>query len=621
MNINVNSNTGIYDLNPNVNTAREIVTESVQQRTSTVPADQVRYVKAGDTFSGQITGFNDDGTVELLLGDNSRLNAFLSKNMGLTLGQTLSFTVSGASDSKISLTPLYANLDGNSAVAKALTQAGLPLTKQNGDLVTSMMERGLPIDTKSLQNMAAQTSRFPLADPKSIVQMTELDIPLTEENIKEFEAYKSNQYKIADSLGELSRGFAEIAEKDPEGNKEILKLFFETDDNSGAVMKDALDNAQKGDFSKIGELLHLDPGELESLQQKLDNMGEATESAGNAGKTANPANPSNPPDPSAAPESGNKVVIQEKPEQAVINETGGKAAETVAARHPSAELTGTVTDDLHILLNKDGAENLAKNMKAAGLPEALAEKVADNSLSAKDTLELTKALFEKYDSPDTAPELQQALRELSKSHEYKLLLNNGITNEFLMKPEEVADKEKVREYYERVVKNSEKAIDFLNSTGRGSSTLAQGLNNLKSNVDFMNQLNNVMTYLQLPLKMNEDKAHGDLYVYTNKKNLAKKDGNVSALLHLDMQHLGTMDIHVQMTNGENVKTHFIMQREELLDFIGEHLGELDEILAKRGYKMHSDVALNKEARDVPDIMFNRGANERLIQTTSFDIRA
>ena len=616
MNINVNSNTGIYDLNSNVNTAREIVApESVQQRTSTVPADQVRYVKAGDTFSGQITGFNDDGTVELLLGDNSRLNAFLSKNMGLSLGQTLSFTVSGASDSKISLTPLYANLDGNSAVAKALTQAGLPLTKQNGDLVTSMMERGLPIDTKSLQNMASQTSRFPLADPKSIVQMTELEIPLTEENIREFEAYKSNQYKIADSLEELSRGFTEIAEKSPEDNKEILRLFFENDGNSGTPMKDALNSAVKGDFSKIGELLNLDPEELSAVQTKLYSSGEVPQNEENAGFVADPS------DPSSLPEAGNKAETGVKPEREVISEEPGKSAEALSTKHPSSDLTGTVTDDLHTLLNRDGAENLAKNMKAAGLPDVLAEKVADNSLSAKDTLELTKALFDKYDSPDTAPELRQALRELGSSHEYKLLLNNGITNEFLMKPEEVADKEKVREYYERVVKNSEKALDFLNSTGRGSSALAQGMNNLKSNVDFMNQLNNVMTYMQLPLKMNEEKAHGDLYVYTNKKNLAKKDGNVSALLHLDMQHLGTMDIHVQMTNGENVKTHFILQREEMLDFIGEHLHELDENLAKRGYKMHSDVALNKEARDVPDIMFNRGANEKLIQTTSFDIRA
>ena len=189
MNINVNTNTGLYDINSGLSNTQSVSeSELTRQKIATVPSDAVHYVKAGDTLSGQILGMNEDGTVSLLLGDNTKLNAFLSKGLGLTPGQTLSFTVSGASDSKISLTPLYANLDGNSAVGKALHEAGLPFTKQNSDMVTSMMERGLPIDSRSLQNMAADTARFPFADPKSIVQMKELEIPLNDSNIKEFEA-------------------------------------------------------------------------------------------------------------------------------------------------------------------------------------------------------------------------------------------------------------------------------------------------------------------------------------------------------------------------------------------------------------------------------------------------
>ncbi len=576
MNINVNTNTGVYDLNAGVSGSQSVSGSVEQQKMATVPADSVRYVKAGDTFSGEIVSLNDDGTVELLLGDNSRLNAFLSKNMDLTLGQTLSFTVSGASDSKISLTPLYANLDGNSAVGKALQEAGLPLTKQNSDMVMAMMERGLPIDSRSLQGMASLAAKHPLADPKSIVQMSELSIPLSEENIKEFEAYKENQYKIADSLDDLSKGFTEIAQKNISENNKIFDVFFGNDNGEvSAALKDAL----QGDFSKIAEVFDLNEDELKAgLQQKT-------------------------------PEE-----LAELPEE--INAKAG--ADSKAQK---TDITGHVTDDITVLLGKEGTERLSENLKEAGLPEALADKVKDGSLSAEETLKLTKALIDEAGKGNLGEEGMINYPKLLRSPEYRLLLNNGITNEFLLNPEDVSDKEKVREYYERVVKNADKALEFLNSTGRGQTTLAQGMNSLRQNVDFMNQLNNVMTYMQLPLKMNENKAHGDLYVYTNKKNLSKKDGNVSALLHLDMQHLGTMDIHVQMTNGENVKTHFILQKEEMLDFIEPHLPELDEALAKRGYKMHSDVSLNKEARDVPDIMFNRGTNEKLIQTTSFDIRA
>ncbi len=585
MNITVNSNSGIYDINSGMNGSTGISGISEKERLASVPADSVRYIKAGDTFSGEIVSLNDDGTVELLLGDNSKLNAFLSKKMDLQLGQTLSFTVSGASDSKISLTPLYANLDGNSAVGKALTEAGLPLTRQNQDLVTSMMERGLPIDRNSLSGMASLSSKFPLADPRSLVQMTELKIPLTEENIREFEAYKENQYKIADSLKELSSDFGEIAKEGIKANNEVFNLFFESDKQ--VLLKEGLELAENGDLSKLAHALGLDREETEALVKSISE-----------------------PDNTAA---GNEAVSQDAELPSTSKETPKM----------SADLNGAVTDDLHTLLGEEGAKKLSENMKAAGLNEAIAAKVADNSLSARDTLELAKALIDNAAEKEGNPGegIRYDHRDLLRSPEYKHLLSNSITNEFLLKPEEVADKEKVREYYERVVKNSDKALEFLNTTGKGSTALAQGLNNLRSNVDFMNQLNNVMTYLQLPLKMNEDTAHGDLYVYTNKKNLSKKDGNVSALLHLDMQHLGTMDIHVQMTGGENVKTHFILQKEEMLDFISEHLSELDEAINKRGYNMHSDVALNKEPKDVPDIMFNRGTNEKLIQTTSFDIRA
>lgn len=577
MNINVNTNTGVYDLNAGVSGSQSVGGSVEQQKMATVPADSVRYIKAGDTFSGEIVSLNDDGTVELLLGDNTKLNAFLSNNMELTLGQTLSFSVSGASDSKISLTPLYANLDGNSAVGKALQEAGLPLTKQNSDMVMAMMERGLPIDSRSLQGMASLASKHPLADPKSIVQMSELSIPLTDENIKEFEVYKENQYKIADSLDDLSKGFTEIAQKNLSENDKIFEVFFGNDNGEvSAALKDAL----QGDFSKIAEAFDLNEDELKTIQQQ-----KAPEEAAVLPEV----------------EVGTKAVAE------------GKAQKT--------DITGHVTDDITLLLGKEGTERLSENLKEAGLPEALADKVKDGSLSADETLKLTKALLDEAGKGNLGEEAMINYPKLLRSPEYRLLLNNGITNEFLLNPEDVSDKEKVREYYERVVKNADKALEFLNSTGRGQTTLSQGMNSLRQNVDFMNQLNNVMTYMQLPLKMNENKAHGDLYVYTNKKNLSKKDGNVSALLHLDMQHLGTMDIHVQMTNGENVKTHFILQKEEMLDFIEPHLPELDEALLKRGYKMHSDVSLNKEARDVPDIMFNRGTNEKLIQTTSFDIRA
>ena len=89
-------------------------------------------------------------------------------------------------------------------------------------------------------------------------------------------------------------------------------------------------------------------------------------------------------------------------------------------------------------------------------------------------------------------------------------------------------------------------------------------------------------YVQLPLRLNGSEAHGDLYVYTNRRNLAGKDGKISALLHLDMKHLGPVDVYVALQNTK-VSTKFYVRDENMLDFLADHMDLLTGRLQKRGY--------------------------------------
>lgn len=41
---------------------------------------------------------------------------------------------------------------------------------------------------------------------------------------------------------------------------------------------------------------------------------------------------------------------------------------------------------------------------------------------------------------------------------------------------------------------------------------------IHSNVEFMNQVNQMYTYAQIPLKMSGQHASGELFVYTNKRH-------------------------------------------------------------------------------------------------------
>ena len=618
MNITVNTNTGIYQTGSQISNDRQVISENVSSPTALVSSGSLSALKAGDIFTGQISGMNEDGSVSILLANNKMLNARLSSNLILNDGQIMSFQVKGASSSSLTLTPLYENLDNNSAAAKALMAADLPVTVKYMDMVNAMMERGLPIDSNALQGMASTASAYPSANPASIVQMTQLGIPLTEENVLQFEAYKEGQYKIAEGVDGLAKGFTELSSESLAMNRAVLDIF--TEEPSGEFMQ-AVNEALKGDVTRLlsltgneqAETLNPEGGmDAQALSKGADDVqtnaaavGQEIDSA--KGTVENPSAAREFPDTELADNSG---LERSNPQDLNI-----KADQTLS-------LPGHVTDDLQRLLGTDGLKNIVGLMNKAGYPQELTDKIINNELSSKQLLNIIRASMNGDNAANfRGEETLNALKNVISSEPYKMLLHNEIVKQFLLEPEKVADQEKIREYYQRISSEAEEAISLLKATGRGDTTLAQGMQNLKENIDFMNGMNMAMTYVQLPLKLNDAASHGDLYVYTNKKNLAKKDGNFSALLHLDMEHLGTMDVHISMKNYDHVTTHFLLQKEEMLDLIEEHLPELEKALSKRGYVMHSDVSLNKEAKDVPEIIFNRGSNEKLIQKTAFDVRA
>lgn len=246
--------------------------------------------------------------------------------------------------------------------------------------------------------------------------------------------------------------------------------------------------------------------------------------------------------------------------------------------------------------------------------------VSTNILNKADTL-LKTYLNNTQAFPD---EIKENLKELFNDSEFKGILKDNLVKQLTLKPEEIREEGKVENLYKRILENGNKALDILNNTPLESSTSAKSAQNLMDNVQFMNQLNEMMTYVQLPLKLSQENAHGDLYVYTNKKKLADRDGNFSALLHLDMEHLGPMDVYVAMQQ-EKVNTHFYMQDEATLDFIEANIHILDERLTKKGYKMNTTVSVTEEAKSMVDTFLedksSDGTVAPVLSTLSFDVRA
>ena len=120
--------------------------------------------------------------------------------------------------------------------------------------------------------------------------------------------------------------------------------------------------------------------------------------------------------------------------------------------------------------------------------------------------------------------------------------------------------------------------------------------------------------------MQNQSANGELFVYTNKKSLAKKDGTVSALLHLDMEHLGSIDVHISLTE-QKVATKFYLKDDSALDLIEANIDLLNNRLNQRGYSVSAQFLKQEEDGSVMDEILKQNKNVSILAGYSFDARA
>ena len=536
---------------------------------------EIRNMAPGQTIQGSVV--SREGTaVQIALRQDLLINARIDQSISLALGQSMSFEVKANNGSMLSLTPLYANMANEATVLRALDAAGFPDTANNIEMVAIMMEEGMSIDRESLANISRFLMEFPRQDPATLIQMARLGLPITEANIEQFEQYQNANHQLLGSVETIMQELPDVFQDlMSEGKTQQAYAFYEN----------VLDILTGGETEGV-------------VIQKGE--GQTEQTAGQPG-TVN------------VPENENAEQVKEA--------VKGSTAETVIGMAENGEQAAETEQGRNTALTPRQWNMIGNLLKELGMEEDTAQQVKNGELPSKEVL----ALIREFIPKGSAGMLHERVMErLLGGREFESLLKSEMEGQWTIKPEQVADPHKVEQLYERIREQSARLQEALQTAGKADMPVARSVQNLQSNVDFMNQLNQMVTYIQLPLKMAGNQAHGDLYVYTNKKNLAAKDGNVSALLHLDMEHLGALDVYVAMQQNR-VSTNFTLQDESALDLIEQHISLLDERLAKRGYDLKAQFHMKEEDPEeesgIMQTILNQSKNISVLSRTSFDIRA
>lgn len=598
---------------------------------------------SGQVVSGEVIS-KDGNQITLKISGDQTISAKLDSNADIDVGQILSFEVGKSGNNQTILRPLYANLATNTAVNAAISQAGLPLNSKTIEFTTQMMQEGMSINRNALQSMARNVFAYPGASPADIVSMVKIGIPLSQTNVTQFENYTNFEHQINSDSSKIADGLTQILQNAFDGSvsADSSSPISVANDIFNLIDFDSLDTIA---VSSGEEILNASEADviIANETQIVDNS-DATTSDTIEGQSNNvPVNPN-----ISLDAAGQAAFINELNDIISLAGSENKIEAPIDAR----EVLETVRD----LINNNYVEDEEstrnnENTKAPDLTQNIEQEDAleSSSLVSKNAIHNTQAVQKQVldvvnntkmedvdvkaqnyvmedEQQNSKQSINDKLNSLIKSNDFGKILKDAIKAQFQLKPSDIASEGKVEELYDRILKQTAKINDFLQNNGYQGSEAAKAAANLGDNVNFMNQLNEFVNYVQLPLKMAGEDAHGELYVYTKKKNLQNNDGNFSALLHLDMEHLGPMDVHVAMKNYTNVNTHFYLKSDELLDFINSHIDELSARLTKLGYNTTCQVTQKDTVSKEHPITdeFTKEDNDTMAQAVSklcFDVRA
>lgn len=589
---------GKYGQNTVPVTAQEqAVKTGTQQLTGTLSS-----LQTGNVFEGTVTDISD-GQVLLTLANGEKISARLEGQIQLRLNQAMFFEVKSNTQTQIAIKPYLNGDSSNPTLLKALMQAGMGVTADNLEMVRTMMEEQLPIDKNSLNQMMRQLAMFPKAEPSVIAQMNKLGIPVTETNVQQFSNYKADTAAIMkelenvlEQLPKAIAGEADTAGQMAAKNMQLMDILFggetiEQSQDAGAKAQELLAKTADGSVTiKSGEQQAADIAkELQQILSTAEDGMQQTSAAGEGIQQADAA--------------------REGAQQA-------DAAKQAEGRQMPAATQGSLGE----ILGKEGAASLEQQLKALETDgkQVLFDKNGNlnTGMSAEEFLKNLNQLFKENEFPQ-----KEALFKLFSGKEYQNILKKAVENQWYLEPQETGSKETVEKLYNRLQTQMNRLDEFIKQAGSGTEGLQKAVADVRGNIEFMNQINQIYNFVQLPLKMNGQNVNSELYVYTNKKNPRDMDGELSAFLHLDMDHLGSTDISVKM-KGTAVKTNFYMADDASYELILAHAEELAERLENKGYQCQIEVKSEEKDMDfVEDFLKHDMPSAGKVYRYSFDVRA
>lgn len=540
----------------------------------------------GMIFEGTVSSVRGN-QVKLALSNGQQILARLAGKFSFEQGQSVFFQVKNNDGGTIEIKPYTVDGEGaNLTLMDALKAAGLPVDGINLSMVNKMMEEQMPIDKTSLNQMYQLVQDNKDINVTTLVELKRLGIEINQVNAAQFENYANDKQAITIAMDSL---IDELPNALSAEDLSMYKLVTQARDILNIVTEglpeEAFISSEASDMSQYEAIMR--DNQSAPVVKKHFNIAELFESLNSVSGESQDIHTTQ--KINNAPEI-DTILLQE-------NET-------------KSNTIGFLLSDKQIEELNEQVRMLLPNLQENNI------SLYSEDSSVVGILNDIKSMLE------NTPANADILRHLFSGEAFKLMLKEALEQQWMIKPGDLEkNPKKLDGLYDKIEKQITNMEIILKASGVVNPKAEALADNIRGNIEFMNQINEAYTYVQVPLKMNEKNASGQLYVYTNKKSMSNPDKELSAFLHLDLEHLGGTDVSIKMLHRK-VTTNFYLDSDESYALVKQFLPVLEKRLQDKGYNCELNVnSGSKQMNFVAGFLKKDLPPTGQVHRYSFDIRA
>lgn len=613
----------------NNSSAKTTTSQSISH--NTLMTKSVVMLDEGQTIKGEVVDIRND-EVSVRLNENDTITAKLEGASELVIGQKAIFKVVDASPQNLTIQQLKSNLKLSEEITilNALDAAGLPKNDKNKSIVKELLANQMSIDKQTILKILHQSFLNKDASINTIVLMNKHKFPITEKTLAQFEHYRNNENVLTNDIENLSKDITQIIVKKSltsnynnliQINNTFTNTFLNLSENNKIEQNLTINNISlpfSDEFLTADdriELVDLLENFSMSDELKLDilNNNASIKDIVNLIKE------------SLALLQDNEISFQpQESENEQIDYNTILNNNVINKVLSTFSDIGQNNDYISSFLNEKELDTLFNYVQK--LDFNTNNNVILNDISKSQLLQdikhgnISSSNFIKLISENMASSDEKSIRNLFISKEYQNIFSHMIKKNMLLDYDDLKKENGVNKYYNKIYNTLNDINNFVNQINTNNDETLKHSSLLKDNIDFMKTINDMFTYIQLPVNLKGKKLHSDLYVYSNKKNLQMQRENISILLHLNMDYLGDIDIYATLSKN-NLSTKFYLEDSQGISIINDNINNLIKSINKLGFNFSYEVNRREKKVDIVNDLIEKDVPKTQIKRFSFDIRA